>query len=223
MKRVLAIVAVLGFAGSAYADCGECGTQECSTAESSVCEASTCCQAMEKALAQLPKMTYRVSDQELGCRCSAKQLAKDQSEPLLFVVDGETYENEPDAYVALADATESFVENFASPKTCSVSGTTTIAGKTLKCSETAKMMTNVISDAMKTVQVSYRVGEEECSCPTKAEQLAEESGEKTMYLVGDSETGCAIDARIKMAHAKYKAALEALAKLQQPAEATVES
>ncbi|MEM8681010.1 MAG: hypothetical protein AAGF97_16825, partial [Planctomycetota bacterium] len=85
----------------------------------------------------------------------------------------------------------------------------------------------VIKDAMDTVAVSYKVGDEECNCPTQAATLAKESGEKQIFVVGDAETCCSIDARIKVAQAKYKAAVMALAKLQAEsadgAEATVES
>ncbi len=198
---VAVLLAVVGFAGLAWADCGECDSEQCS---------STC--SMTKAMEDLPQMVYKVGDETTACACSAKSLAKEHGQEILYVVMEQEYADQSEAMVALADATEQFVNAFAEPHTCSVSGTTTIAGQKMKCSTTAGNLAALVKEAMDEVHMVYKVGEEECSCPNQAAALAEESDEKTTYLVGGESTCCSVDARIKLAHAKYRAALVALAK-----------
>ena len=61
--------------------------------------------------------------------------------------------------------------------------------------------------------MSYKVGEEACSCPNQAAALAKSTGTEKLFVVGKESTCCSTDARIKLAHAKYKAAVQAVTKL----------
>ena len=188
------------------------------TADSAkVCDAkcaSTCSGGcpIEAAMAKLPKMTYQVGKESTCCAQSAAKLAKDHDAPIKFVVADKTYETKNVAMVALADATEAYVKGFATPKTCSVSGKTTVAGKELCCDVMAGMRAKVAKEAMAKVNMTYMVGEKECHCPTEASTLAKTSGAEKYFVVGKEKTCCNTTARITLAHAKYKAAVEALAK-----------
>lgn len=207
IKLMVMLAVVAAFTSVSWADCGKCGPDqaECS---------STCC---EEALAKFPKMTYRIAEHETCCSESAAKLAEDhEGETVKFVVAEKVYEDQGEAMTALADVAEKFVADFSSPHTCEVSGTTTVAGQSMKCSASAGKMAETIKEAMHGVQMAYKVGDETCSCPNQAESLAKESGDDKHYVVNDEETCCAIDARIKLAAAKYKAALVALASMQAP-------
>jgi len=207
MKKVLAMLAVVAMFGSfSWADCGACGSDQ-----KSACSAA-CCQ---DALANFPKMIYRISDHDTPCAASAAKLAEDhEGETIKFVVAEKVYEEQAEAMNALADVAEEFVADFASPHTCEVSGTTSIGGAKTECNVMAAKMEEAIKEAFATVSMSYKVGDESCSCPMKAAALAEESGTKQLFVVAGEDTCCPVDARIKMAAAKYKAALEAIASLE---------
>ena len=84
----------------------------------------------------------------------------------------------------------------------------------MECSKTAASMAKIAKEAMATVAMNYKVGEETCNCPNKAAALAKDSGAKQEYVIGDEVTCCSVDAKIKLAHAKYRAAVTALAKAQ---------
>jgi hypothetical protein len=62
------------------------------------------------------------------------------------------------------------------------------------------------------VAMKYVVGEKSCECPVEAKEIAAQSGEKTIYVVNGEKTECEMTARLNLARAKYKAAVEALAK-----------
>ncbi len=205
-----------------FADCGSCGDDAAKVAGTATCtgdcQGADCGCPFAKAMAALPKMTYSVGDKSACCEHAAKAMAEAAGTHMHFVVDETEYDSKDKAMVALADVTEKFVNDFATPHTCSVSGTTTVCGASTKCGESAAKMAEVAKEAMNKVAMNFKVGEETCSCSVMAAELAKKSGEKTEYVVGDETTCCAIDARIKLAQAKYRAAIEAIAKLQQESE-----
>ena len=212
----LAVVVGLAFTGMAFAQEAD---KECTgdAAEcSGVCPVAA---GMEK----LPKMTYLIGEESTCCSKSAEKLAEESGDDIMFVVAKKKYDNQVDAMTALAEVTEKFVNDFATPSTCQVSGTTSVAGQRLHCSEKAANVAKAIEDAMHEVSLSYKVGDEECHCPTQAATLAKESGEKQLFVVGENTTCCPVDARIKLAHAKYRAALQALLAMEQTETETVES
>ena len=175
------------------------------------------------AMEQLPKMTFKVGEESTCCSASAEALAKEHDAPILFVVATQDYTDKGEAMAALADETEEFVNNFTTPSECVVSGTTTLAGRKMHCSESAGNLAESMKLAMEEIQVAYKVGDESCSCPTQAKSLADESGEKMQFVVGEESTCCSIDARIKVAHARYRAALAAMAQADAPIEDTEEA
>ena len=217
MKKLLSIfalglmLAVLNT--QAMAHCGECGEEGEAHAkcDAGSCESDCAC-PIGKAMAALPKMTFKVGDQETCCSASADALAKEHNAPIHYVVAKKDFESKNDAMVELAAVTTKFVEDFATPHTCEVSGKTSVCGSSMSCSVSAGKMADLAKEAMKTVSMKFKVGEEECSCPTKAAELAKTSGAKQEYIIGEVATCCSVDAKIKLAHAKYRAAVEALAK-----------
>ena len=60
--------------------------------------------------------------------------------------------------------------------------------------------------------MSYVVGDKECGCPNMAKQLAQDTGKMTEYVVAGERTCCDVTARLNLARAKYKAAVEVLVK-----------
>jgi hypothetical protein len=68
--------------------------------------------------------------------------------------------------------------------------------------------------AMDNVQLAYQIGDQKCQCPTQAATLAKQTGETKFFLVGEEKTECEVTARLNLARAKYKAAVEALVEAQ---------
>lgn len=56
----------------------------------------------------------------------------------------------------------------------------------------------------------WAVAVKQCGCPVTAAKLAEESGKPKRFVVGNEETSCEQTARLNLARAKYKAAVEAM-------------
>jgi len=180
-------------------------TKSCPSA--SVADGESTC-PVSTALAKLPKMTFAVGDESLCCSEMAKAKAEELKEPVVFVVEDEKFNSEDKAFVALVAHTEKFVNDFATPHTCSISGNTTIAGETCGCSVKAGEIASKVKAAMSKVTMTYKVGEEECSCPTQAASLAKASGTAKKFVVaGEEETTCNMTARLNLARAKYKAAV----------------
>jgi len=175
--------------------------------------------AISAALANLPALTFLVADKEVCCEASAGKLAEESDGKVQYLVAKKTYDDKNEAMVALADATEKFVSDFATPHTCSVSGETTVAGTSTSCSKSAGKLASITKEAMAGVSLVYKVGDEQCSCPNKAAALAKSEGKEQQFVIGDETTTCSVDARIKLARAKYEAAVRALAKAQATEEA----
>ena len=203
-KFVLTLIAVALLATTAIAQTSE---GECS----GVCPVAA-------AMDQLPKMTYRIGDEEACCSASAAALAKEHDAPIRFVVAEKEYNEEGEAMTALADVTEEYVDGFVKLSKCEVSGSMSLAGKKMHCEVSAGKLAETMKEAMNEIQVSYVVGDEYCACPSTAKAMAEKSGEKMQYVIGEESTCCSVDARIKLAHAKYRAAVEAMAAAEAPSE-----
>lgn len=163
------------------------------------------------AMKNLPQITYLVGEETTHCSNSAAKLAKKSGAPIVYLVGKAKYEDESEAKLALVDATEEFVAAFAEPKTCKISGTTTIAGKKAHCSESAAKLASLLAKTMNSVNQSYQVGDEQCNCPNAAAALAKQSGKPKLFVVGNEKTECEVTARLNLARARYKAMLEALA------------
>jgi hypothetical protein len=211
----VAAAALMFCATTACADSGE------TTAEKAPCDKVACTDKasdgscpVSKAMANLPELTFQVGDKQLCCEASANAVAQESGEKVQYLVATQAFDDKHEAMVALADATEKFVAEFATPHTCNVSGKTTVAGTSTTCSATAGKLAKISKAAMDEVHLAYKVGDEQCSCPTQAAALAKSAGKAKQFVIGSETTSCEIDARIKLARAKYEAAVKALAKAQ---------
>jgi hypothetical protein len=169
------------------------------------------CPATEAAMAMLPSMTYLVGEESACCEDSAEALAKEHSAPIQYVVGDDKFDSKDKAFETLVTKTEAMVEEFTTPKTCSVSGNTTIAGKACHCPVEAGAIAEKVKSATQLVSMTYKVGEETCNCPNEAKAIAEKAGAATTFVVDGAETQCEMTARLNLARAKYKAAVMALA------------
>jgi len=163
------------------------------------------------AMKNLPQITYQVGAEQTHCSKSAGMLAEKSGSPIVYLVGKGKFENAMDAELALTEATEAMVASFAEPHTCSISGTTSIAGQETHCSKTSAKLASMMSVAMKSVKQSYSVDGEECHCPDKASALAQSSGMPKMFVVGSEKTESPVTARLNLARAQYRAMVEALA------------
>jgi len=210
---VIAICASLGVAEDAAKDAAAtCDSKACAaktcTAENGECK--TC--PIEAAMTKLPKMTFLVGKEETCCSESAAKMAQEHDQPMKFVVAKQTYTSESDAMVALAKETEQFVSDFVTPHKCDVSGKFTVAAKELCCETMAGERAAIAKKAMEDITMTYLVGTHECSCPDEAAQLAKKNGGEKLFVIAGEKTCCSVDARVRLAQAKYKAAVTALAK-----------
>jgi hypothetical protein len=199
------------------AKCSKCPAQSASVAAKATDESATC--PVSAAMTKLPKMTYAVGEESTCCAESAKSLAEKAELPVKYVVGDKQFDDKDKAFVSLVEQTESFVNDFITPSTCDESGTHTVAGKSYSCTVQAGKNAELVKAAVEKVQMTYVVGKETCACAAMAGEMAEKAGEKVNYKVGDEEaTCCSMTARLKMAHAKYKAAVQALAAANKPAQ-----
>ena len=214
---LITLVAMVAFSVSVVAQesttetkaCSKCPSQK-STVATAAQEDGQCC-PVGKAMAKLPKMTYKVGTETVCCSESAKALAEKHKSPIHFVVGDKTFEEKEKAYVSLVEQTESAVASFLKPSKCAASGTHTVAGKSCGCPMQAEQMAKKVKTATEKLTMTYVVGKESCGCAVKAGELAKKTGEKMTYKVGETSTCCSLEARLNLAHAKYKAAVKALA------------
>jgi hypothetical protein len=245
MFALTTAIAMLVFAVDAQAGCGQCGPKDAGAATCAAggCSEASCaaggCSAAASALAscsagacdagkgcpiaaameRLPKLTYAVGEEKTCCSKEAAKLAKESGGHVHFCVAGKEFDSKSDAQLALIEATEKFVAAFAKPHSCPKSGKLTLAGQAQSCPKSAARTAERMQKAMGKVKLTYLVGEEECGCPVKAGKLAKESGHEKLFVVGDEKTGCEKTARLNLARAKYKAAVEALVQAEAAAEA----
>lgn len=204
MKNAVALLALFAIA---------CLSSTTFAQETSSDKAGKCAGAcpIAKAMGELPKLAYMVGEQSACCPSSAAALAKKQELPVTYAVGEKKFDKKDAAFVSLVEQTEAFVNEFIEPCKCEASGTTTIAGKTCNCPVEAGKTAELVKAAAKKVHMTYTVGDKTCNCPNEAATLAKTSGKEKVYVVGDTKTGCELTARLKLAQAKYKAAVEALA------------
>lgn len=240
MYALAAAFAVLAFSSDAYAGCGNCGPKEASaekkccgkcdgaaavagTCTAETCSSATCsasgCDAskgcpIDAAMAKLPKISYAVGEKKTGCPDAAAKIAKESGGHIHFCVGDTEYDSKSEAQAALLTATEKFVANFTKPHTCSKSGQCTLAGQPQSCEKSAAHTAKLMQEAMAKVKFAYAVGEKECHCPVEAAKLAKDSGKEKLFVVGETKTCCEKTARLNLARAKYKAAVEAMLKAQ---------
>ncbi len=216
---MLAVAFVCSVSVAQDEKCTKCPSEgacsKCPASTSAVAAATddeTCSQCpVTAAMKKLPAMTYMVGEESVCCSESAAAMAKKNDKPLKYVVGKKTFESETEAYTALVESTESFVEKFITPSKCETSGTTTIAGTSCGCPVEAGKKAELVKKAVSEIKMNYVVGDAKCNCPNEAKTLAAKSDEKTKYVVDGKETCCSLEARLNLAKAKYAAAVKALA------------
>ncbi|MDA8745201.1 hypothetical protein N9N28_11255 [Rubripirellula amarantea] len=222
MKRLMtSLMALAMIASVSVADEAASGTEKACSGKTCALEGSACSGAgcpIETAMSKLPAMTYLVGTESTSCSVSAEKLSAEHNVPVKYVAMKKTFDSKADAMAALAEETEQFVSTFVSTKKCDVSGKFTVAGKELCCEVMAGERAEIAKKAMDSVEMTYLVGTEECSCPNQAATLAKASGTEKQFVIAGEKTCCSIDARVRLAHAKYKAAVTALAKADAPAD-----
>ncbi len=193
-------------------------SSECPLGADKGCSACPIATAMKN----LPQITYAVGKKTTRCAKTASKLAEEQSAAIVYLVGKEKFADAGEAKMALVVATEEFVDGFAKPHVCNVSGTTTIAGQKTECSKTAAKLTGLMANAMKSVRLTYAVGDKACECPHAAASLAKTSGKPKLFVVGNEKTECEVTARLNLARAKYRAMVEALAEAEKKTKAVSE-
>jgi hypothetical protein len=163
------------------------------------------------AMAKLPKMTYAVGTEKTCCSEQAKALAEQHKAPIQYVVADKAFECPTAAMTALVEETETFVAAFVSPKKCEASGNTVIAGNAVACPVQAEKETVLVSTAVEAIKMEFEVAGEKANCSSCAASMAKEKSAQVEYVVGEQKTTCQLSARLNLAHAKYKAAVQALA------------
>lgn len=210
--QALSMLLVFTVAAVAQAHCGECGTGDKTTKATTVaaepCEDGVC--PIEAAMEKLPKITFAVGEKTLCCEKSAVEFAETSGGHVHFCVGEEEFDDKANAQVALVEATEKFVSTFTEPHTCEASGKITVAGAEQDCIFCAGALAKKMNAAMDGVEMTYMVGEKECSCPVTAGKLAKEAGVDKQFVVGEEKTCCEHTARLNLARAKYKAAVTVL-------------
>jgi len=212
-----------GKCASTCSDKGTCCEKECAekcsgekcAGEKCADGKSACCATIAAAKKQLPQMTYLVGTESVCCSEMASELAEKSKEKIQFVVAEKSYCCKEAAFTALVEETEKFVNTFVSPSKCESSGKTTVAGKSYDCCQTAAKKTELVSTAAKAVRMAYKVGDEEVCCVKHASTLAKDKEAAIHYVVDGEATACELTARLKLATAKYIAAINALAKAEQ--------
>ena len=196
--------------------CSECTeskkllASKCNAQNGKIASCAEC--PVAAAMDKLPRIVFVVGEQTTCGAESAKRIAHESGTSIKYAVAEKTYENEVDAKLALLEETERFVNEFTNPQVCKNTGTTTIAGKNVCCSDAVARTAELAKAAMAKVKLTFLVGEKTCHCPREATQMAEKTGEPTVYVVGAEKTNCETTARLRLARAKYKAAVEAIAK-----------
>ena len=191
--------------------CTECEGVECSLSKTSTAAKQSCC-PIEAAMAKLPKIVYKIGGKTACCAGSAAALAEKSDGTVKYAVANKTFDDKRFAFVALVEATEKFVDDFATPHKCKVSGTTAVAGRSCHCPIEARKTASLVKAAMEKVAMTYVVDDKECKCPTEAKRLAEKSGAETFYVVNGEKSKCNYSARLNLARAKYRASMQALTK-----------
>lgn len=162
------------------------------------------------AMSELPTLVYAVGEQKVCCEKMAGELAKKESDSVHYVVAEKAYDTKPEAMKALVEKTETLVNAYVAPKKCSESGNTTIAGKTCSCPVETAARVEAVESAVKTVSMKYVVDGQEAACGNCAAARSKETGKPVEYVVAGQSTTCEMTARLNLARAKYKAAVEAV-------------
>jgi len=181
-------------------------------------------------MASLPTMKYRVGEETTECSRHAASLAAKNGGKINYVVADATLTDEGEAYAKLASLID---EESKSLQTVQYS----VAGEQMYCPQSAKKMaaekkTTVAyrvagfdfvdqtqaekaiekaKEAVVSVKMAYKVGDESFCCEKMAGAKAKETGKPIAYVVGGQEVDNPRSAQLAFAQAKVKAIVEAVA------------
>jgi len=200
------------------------------------CPKSAMCKA---ALASMPKMTYRVGDQDMCCPMGAELTAKETGKPMQYVVSGEAFANQGDATVKLASVLDTYATELLSVQfsaggecfKCPVSAeeaakkaSTVVkyraAGVDFECKDKAVLAVEAARKAAEGVKLAVYVGEKQYACCVEAGNVAKAEGKEVVYVVGDQKTGCQVAGKLNLAQAKVNAIVDAAAQVALGAQAS---
>ena len=192
------------------------------------------CKVTEKVntvLASMPSMKFKIGSETTSCCQSAAALAKKHNKPIEYVVGDKAFKTEGEATLHLASLVEKQVEDmkvvhyvaggtdYHCPKTAAAEAkkaraklTYRVGGVDFTNQAKAEKASVLASEKLGEVKMSYKVGKNSFCCDRMAGVKAKETGKNTLYVVGEEKTGCSVTARLNLARAKYKAAIQALVK-----------
>lgn len=179
---------------------------------------------VERAMATLPAMTYKVGELNTPCFMTATAKAEETKTPVQFVVSGQTFDNRDAASVALAEAlTEraetlrhiSFVagdKSFHCPMSAAevakkehTSVKYQLAGFDFDCKDRADAVAKAVEEAAAKVAMTYKADGQPVACPKSCQ------GKMVTYVVGDQETGCEKSAKLLLAQYLVRTIIETAA------------
>ena len=208
ITKLLAVLAVVGTGFSAIAgEAEKCEKKECA-AKTECAKSCEDCPEIAAAMKKLPQLTYVIAGEACGCSKAAAEAVKAGKE-VKYVVAGKEFCCPTSAKEAHLKAVETFVANFAKPHKCETSGKTFVAGKGYECETHAGTVATTVATAMNAVTKLVTVDGKEFCCETKAGEASKECGKPVEFVVGDQKTQCPTTARMNLAVAKYKAAVQA--------------
>lgn len=177
-------------------------------------------------MTDMPSMKYRVGEETTCCDKSAAQMVEKTGKTLQYVVADKTYQKKDEAVAALTSLLEDHAKTMASVQfsvdgkcsRCPVTAKSIakqkgskvmyrVAGVDFGCKTEATKVAKLVSEAAEEVGMTYVVKGKEYGCPKTAASKCTK-GQKVMYKVADTETGCEIEARHLLAEAKIRTMIE---------------
>jgi hypothetical protein len=182
---------------------------------------------------EIPRIGFKVGDTVTCCMKSATEMAKGDKSKIKFVVADKTYDDLNQAQAARLELLEDWYNNLLTVKYavgdecvgCPIAAKQ-LASKSGKevhyrlakfdfadkaAAEKAAQNARAAADK---VTMTWSVGDKSYNCPKQAGQVAESTGKKVEYCVGESRTPCETTAKTRLIEARITAALEVLAKAQ---------
>lgn len=178
-------------------------------------------------LSSLPSIKYRVGDETTCCHKSATAMAEKAGTPMKYVVGEDVFDSEGEAKGRLVSLLESEIEKMSSVQyavgescgRCPMTAKRLAKEKGTKVAyrvggfdfpekEQAEKVAKLVSDSLKEVKMSYKVGDKSFCCDKMAGAASKKSGKKMAYVVGEQETGCPTTAKLMLAQAKLRTIVE---------------
>ena len=154
---------------------------------------------------------------------TATRMAHEEHEKIVYLVGKKRYHESRDAFEALVKQTEMYVKRFVKPTVCKESGATSVAGQTCDCDESTSKYVSTVSDAIQDMKLTYKVGEKEFDKYHDAKRYAKKTHSKGVYVVDGEKYKDEFEARLALAHQRYKAAVQAIHASKLVANETVEA